>query len=175
MIKCKTSKNDSVDFDFEAKPEDIKLANFRAIKDSNLISRQGTLLLNKIKKKMQLYDKVLFKVKRNINKKFYINCNLQLTENKINAENNNRINWEDMCWFVVKELKQRNINLNVNSNKNTFSTGYILNIGDVLKFGNIKLKVNDIKLEGYQEIESSFLKKANSIDEGKILISFYLI
>ena len=42
-----------------------------------------------------------------------------------------------------------------------------MNIFDVIKIGNIKFKVNDIKLSEIKEKESIIFNKANSINEGK--------
>ena len=72
---------------------------------------------------------------------------------------------------LSKRIKAKRFNKCKRKNKYLLQ-GYILNIGDVLKFGNVKLKVNNIKTEGYQEKESMLLKKANSIYKGKINLNF---
>ena len=72
-----------------------------------------------------------------------------------------------MAWLIVKDLKQKNFK-NVKNKKQIIiiNQGYLLNIGDVIRIGNMKLKVNNIKLNGYEEKESCIFNKANSINEG---------
>jgi len=107
LVKCLTCKTNSNEYDFEAK-EVIKSSKYFTKRNSYFILRNGEFRFITINKKLLTKDFVLFKIKCNENN-FYLNSNLILRENPKYKDNNiNKINWDNMAWLIVKDLKQKN-------------------------------------------------------------------